>query len=661
MASSEEDEEEGQNTCSKRVAKSICAPDFLKRIINPLPIVYPMSLRKLGWWGVSTSALAACITLEVKYQAFSIAANYSNFILMGFIYGIDPVISTLCLCTAKYEPANPEPSESIPILAEEIIETNTAEPSQSTETRLALLDMEWVDQSIAIEDLVPVTSLDEPQQEMVEIIIGETNNASTVVHSADPQEFLPQISLIPQTDTSEVAIIIACHNSASRIGATVISCLRHVRPDQIYVVDNGNSDLPADDTYQVVKKIHPNIIYIWGHIGSKTMSQYIGALFALMQGRKFILTLDDDMRLDKNFLFGIEKINQKCRALFYAIRAVHPEGLTNLLINWQDLEYKLSDLSKLSQARFGGALYPHGAGSLWDAKVFLLALWLHDAVFFAEDVKLGMILTRLGYSMGAVSGTTLATEAPASLFGAAPNFFDQRVCSWEMGRQAYFWWFVRQLVTVKPPSNSIIDCSMFKLAEFYAVYCNVVDWWKLPLCLLLVRSELYWIKLAGFYAASMVPALLWNYIKLPLNNRNDLQVSMATIITFPLFKFLESGMSVLGLFYLLANYLPNYKAKLTVPEHVALITEDRTKLEQDIEMEQSNWTKLLDSKINASISSNEMEMEMEVEQQREPLISYRTILHHRFFGTKARDPEVIPAQQDQDIEMEWNSNYDYIG
>lgn len=688
------------NTWSNWASKSLCDPQFFLRAINPLPVVYPMTWRKLGYWGASASALAACIALQVKFEIFSTAANYNNYILLGLICGVDPLVSTLCLITAKYPPANPEPvqplilGETIDEADEKIIENyriaevnldsaptsvDESEDARSADDSVQVIhespyasieevdedrviehlstvitlktpyveDIEAVEQMVPVEELVPSNSGYQSQFSLEEVVVAQPCNP--IMGSFEP-------------DTDRVGIVIACHNSATRIGATLISCLQHVKPEQIYVIDNGDSNLPADDTYQVVKKIHPNINYIWGHIGNKTMSQYIGTLYASMHGREFILTLDDDMRLERNFRFGVEQITQKCRALFYAIRAVHPEGKDSLIINWQDLEYKLSDLSKLSQARFGGALYPHGAGSLWEAQIFLQVLLRHDAVFYAEDVKLGMLLTQLGYSMGAVAGTTLATQAPTSIFGAPPNLFDQRVCSWEMGRQAYFWKFVRQLFTVKPPSTSILDFSMFKLAEFYAVYCNVVDWWKLPLLLLLVRSEMYWIKLAAFYGASIIPALLWNYIKLPLNHRQDLQVSILTIATHPLFKFIESGMSVLGIFYLLMMYLPNYTPKMTIPEHLASMQNNKEDLERCIEQDQRGWDKLLDDIPSAqSVTSPLDELTEVVIERHPPFISYRTILHHAFFSSPQEEAIMRPIQQDEEFtELDHSNYYEYL-
>lgn len=380
----------------------------------------------------------------------------------------------------------------------------------------------------------------------------------------------------------DVAVVIPAHLAADKIEVTIRSCLKHVKPKQIFIIDNGNSEYPLDNTREIVNSISEEINYIWGHIGNKTFAQYIGAMIA--EGKyKYIYTSDDDMRMPEHFSFGTELIDDNVKAVCYPITAVHPDpAQTNIITRWQRLEYRLAGLAKSAQNKHGGVLYPHGAASLWDSKVFLEALKLHDAVFFAEDVKLGMILQKLGYRMAMAGGACLETEAPTSLFGTAPNLYEQRVRSWEMGRQVYFFKFVSQLFTVAAPTRSPVDFTLFKLAEAYVVYTNIVDWFRLPLFLLMLTNADYWIRFAIMIAASNVPVLLWNYVKLPLSNRSDLQSSLLDILTFPAFKLIESAMSIGGIGRLLSIYGPNYTHKPNVLEHEKSILGSQAKLLNEI-------------------------------------------------------------------------------
>ncbi|TAL64855.1 MAG: glycosyltransferase, partial [Legionella sp.] len=319
----EEEAAEEVNSCLQ-LFSGFCEPHFLSSVLNPNEVLFPVTWRKTLWWLGTTTVLGGCIATEVLTSAFSTAANYNNFILMCMLYGVDPVIQTIAILSAKY-PVQNKPRE-IKLTDEAVFRSN-----------------------------------------------------------------------------QDVAVVIPTHLAADKIEATLRSCLRHVNPEQIFIVDNGNSDFPMDDTPNIVRKMNPKINYIWGKFGNKTFAQYIGTLLA---NYKYIFTMDDDMRLPENFSFGTKLFNEKVKAVSYPIVAVHSQPLkSNLLVRWQSLEYKLSDCAKLSQARFGGVLYPHGAASMWERDTFLKILKRHDAIFFAEDVKLGMILKELGFSMGIAAGT----------------------------------------------------------------------------------------------------------------------------------------------------------------------------------------------------------------------------------------------------------------
>lgn len=491
---------------------NFCDKDFFKSVINLGEIFRPVTTQKVLWWCGTSLALGGCITAEVLTGAFTTAATYESYVVMGLLYAVDPVVQAINILTAKYPPV---------ILPPVRIENNQIYPAHHSPDEFVVIDL------------------------------GE--------------------------DNSQIALVIPTHLAADKIAVTLRSCLKHVKPEQIFIVDNGNSENPLDETREIVRNVSPQINYLWGHLGNKSFAQYIGSLCA--ENYKYIFTMDDDMRLPDNFSFGTELINEKVKAVCYPILAVHPNpAKTNILTRWQSLEYKLSDCAKLSQARFGGVLYPHGAASMWETKVLLQALKLHDAIFFAEDIKLGMILKNLGYSMSIVAGACLDTEAPTSLFGPAPNLYQQRVRSWEMGRQVYFHKFLLQLLTVAPPSKSPVDFLLYKLAEAYAVYTNIADWWRFPLFLIMILNPSFWIRFAVVVAASNIPVLLWNYIKLPINHRQDLQSGFFDILSFPVFKLLESALSIGGIARLLAVYGPNYRHKPTVLEYEQSMLSDRSGL-----------------------------------------------------------------------------------
>lgn len=365
--------------------------------------------------------------------------------------------------------------------------------------------------------------------------------------------------IIPTPGAEEVALVIPCHESAAQIGKTIHAALKHLKPEQIFVVDNGKSELPTDNTKEVVAAIDAKINYIWVPLGNKNIAQYAGALAA--KDYKYVLTTDDDVTIPASFDFGTQLMDDQVKAVCYPVRGVTEDGKPSLLVEWQDLEYQNADLAKLAEAFFGGVLYPHGAGSLWERKTLIQALRLHDTVFYAEDVKMGLALQKLRKTMKVCGSSFLNTSAPTTLFGAFPNYYQQRVRSWEMGRHVYFWKFVQNLVTPGPP-RSALGHAFVKGVQFLAVVGNLADYARIPLMVIMRDDPSYWVKFGAFTVGSIAPAFWWNYVK--LSHRPDLQTTLRAVVTVPAYKLLYSAVSVLSIPRALFIYLPNLEPKPTI-------------------------------------------------------------------------------------------------
>ncbi len=115
-------------------------------------------------------------------------------------------------------------------------------------------------------------------------------------------------------------------------------------------------------------------------------------------------------------------------------------GTQNMIwTRWQDLEYKLSDFFKIFQDKYSSVLFPHGAISLWEKNILYEILKDHDAIFFADDVKMGMWLTRRGFRLCYYSDSVVDTETPETLLGPLPNYYNQRVRSWDFAEHMITW------------------------------------------------------------------------------------------------------------------------------------------------------------------------------------------------------------------------------
>ena len=80
--------------------------------------------------------------------------------------------------------------------------------------------------------------------------------------------------------------------------------------------------------------------------------------------------------------FGLHLLSGRVKVVCYPIKAVHPTDEKSLFIQWQNIEYKISDFAKRLQSPYS-VLFPHGAVSLWDRNIAIQCLHQHDTIFYA--------------------------------------------------------------------------------------------------------------------------------------------------------------------------------------------------------------------------------------------------------------------------------------
>ncbi|MEO5968968.1 MAG: hypothetical protein ABIQ95_03500, partial [Bdellovibrionia bacterium] len=161
------------------------------------------------------------------------------------------------------------------------------------------------------------------------------------------------------------------------------------------------------------------------------------------------------------------------------------------------------------------------------------------------------------------AGVSLATEVPESLFGPPLNFYQQRVRSWEMGRHSIYGQFVSNLFSLNG-QNTVSGFVVQKSFQFYAVLSNTADWIRVPLFVVMGVNPQFWIKVAGFTAAPIIPLLIFKYTK--AEKRPDLDIGLGAIFTFPIYKSISTITSILGAIRTLCVYWPNYTHKPNIPE-----------------------------------------------------------------------------------------------
>jgi hypothetical protein len=133
--------------------------------------------------------------------------------------------------------------------------------------------------------------------------------------------------------------------------------------EHIFVIANGNSPIPLDNTEEICRQHGVN--HVWSPVGSKIVAQYVGCYAA----KRFanVLLIDDDCALPPNFPIVSDQLKGKVMCIGYTIKSVGPNSSKGTLCQQaQDLEYKISGLQRALAGKIGSATFPHGAISLWN-------------------------------------------------------------------------------------------------------------------------------------------------------------------------------------------------------------------------------------------------------------------------------------------------------
>ncbi|KAH8888429.1 hypothetical protein GQ53DRAFT_783587 [Thozetella sp. PMI_491] len=216
-------------------------------------------------------------------------------------------------------------------------------------------------------------------------------------------------------DNSECCLVIPCYKSAEALKQTLPAALKIFRPEQIFVVANGNSPVPLDHTADVCNQF--GVEHTWVPVGSKIVAEFVGV--QISKKYKYCMLIDDDCLLPADMPLPTDRFKDNVACIGYTIKSVGENSSRGTLIQQaQDIEYKLAGLSKVFQSWYGSATFPHGAVALWSRKILNEVFHGHPGYHISEDWYLGHTARCLGYRVVMCSQVFVETETPpALLFG----------------------------------------------------------------------------------------------------------------------------------------------------------------------------------------------------------------------------------------------------
>ncbi|KAL2867773.1 glycosyltransferase family 2 protein [Aspergillus lucknowensis] len=241
-------------------------------------------------------------------------------------------------------------------------------------------------------------------------------------------------------ETPNVALVIPCYRAAPILGHTLAAALHTFPPSHIYVIANGNSTMPLDNTEAICRSFGVN--HIWCPVGSKIVALFVGCYAA--KAFPYVLLIDDDCILPPDFPVVTNRLTDQVQCIGYTIKSVGADGSRGTYCQQaQDLEYKLAGLQRSFAGRLGSAMFPHGAISLWRRKFLKRTLETHPGFSISEDWFLGDSCRRLGGRIQMCSAVFVETTTPARLISVRADvtrggFGETTVCKQRFLRWNFF-------------------------------------------------------------------------------------------------------------------------------------------------------------------------------------------------------------------------------
>jgi hypothetical protein len=156
----------------------------------------------------------------------------------------------------------------------------------------------------------------------------------TFENEAPGPDYYRQRHITPAT--TDTALLIPCHKSGPVIGRTLEAALKIFPAPHIYVIANGNSSSPLDNTEDICRVYGVN--HIWCPVGSKIVAVFVGC-YAVKHFR-YVLLIDDDCILPPNFPVVVSRLTDHVRCIGYTIKSVNSDSSKGFTAhfrrtNWQ--------------------------------------------------------------------------------------------------------------------------------------------------------------------------------------------------------------------------------------------------------------------------------------------------------------------------------------
>jgi cellulose synthase/poly-beta-1,6-N-acetylglucosamine synthase-like glycosyltransferase len=209
----------------------------------------------------------------------------------------------------------------------------------------------------------------------------------------------------------KIAVLIPAFNEEKVIGKTIQSILRLVNKDDIFVVNDGSTD----KTGETALKLVPNVLNLRKSVGKASASSTAIKYFKLTTNYKYLLPMDADTRVGKNFLEeSLPVLEDDTSEEIVCVVGKVKSRPHNWLTFYRLWEYEIAQsVHKQAQAIENAVIICPGCATLYRSNLF-------DKVNFppgtlTEDMDLTFLIHRLKLGKIAFSNSAeVITQDPSN-------------------------------------------------------------------------------------------------------------------------------------------------------------------------------------------------------------------------------------------------------
>lgn len=414
---------------------------------------------------------------------------------------------------------------------------------------------------------------------------------------------------LPIYNDKEHAFVISSHNSSDVIGNTIKSLLEKVRPETIYVGDNGSTPQEQEATNNICYKLskeyyeknglsfNDNKIINYGHsqIGNKTIAQY-ASVCNLPEYVKYVTCIDDDTRLHKTW--EVNKVinyfqDENVAVLAYALKAEKPKYDVEL---FQAIEYIIAGFTKIWHSKIWSTIFNSGAFGTYRVEVLKEAFQYHNTDFNGDDLQICLNIHQLkgkkyltqenkkhtkDYRVVTATDMIVSTIVPKcflhlrsispTLFKNSepctcdnPDLFKQRSKGWFVSKHRFIPKYLKMIFNCKGPKGIWV-----RLVALYELIIILNEYFIIAYLIFLSTNYGLWMLEAFMIGitVNIFSMLVFNQFVL---KRNKLGIPMEAIVTQPvIYKiFMITIYRYCGLIYHTFYYLPKHRSGKLIKERL---------------------------------------------------------------------------------------------